>query len=163
MTVIRGDAARSLMARTQPRQRQQRHTYGVSSWSQSIDVAGPEQAGAALGRGGAILRQRLSGTSLSRRLDDVVSVMTELVEDALAASGKTILRLSWTSSDGVLVEVSRAAPAGAALEAAAVIRQRHAASGTAMAAVDRLADGRGVRPEAAGTCVWARLTSRSTW
>ena len=114
MTVVRGDAARSLMARTRSARRQQRPSHGASRWSQSFDIGERDEVAASVGRAAALLRQRLAGTSLAPQRDDVVIVMTELVNDVLAASGTATLRLTWTSSDGVLVEVSGTAPADGA-------------------------------------------------
>ena len=104
MTVVRGDAARLLMARTRSARRQEKASDCVSSWSQSADVAGAEQAGPP--SAAALLRPRPTGTPSAQRYDDVMTVMTGLVDDALAASGNASLRLSWTSSDGVLVVVT---------------------------------------------------------
>ena len=106
MTVVRGDAARSLMARTRSARRQDRPSGGVAGWSQGMDDAGADQAGAGTPSAAAPSRQHLSGAPSAQRYDDVVTVMTELVDDALAASGNATLRLSWTSSDGVLVVVT---------------------------------------------------------
>jgi len=164
MTVVRGDAARLLMARTRSARRQERPSSRVSSWSQTFDIAGADQAGASMGRAAALLRQQLLGTSLAQRHDDVVIVMTELVNEALAASGYATLRLSWTSSDGVLVEVSDTAPAAALVAAAAgQAHGPHRPSRSGSTVVDQLADSWGLRPQSAGTCVWARLTAQPTW
>ena len=106
MTVVRGDAARLLMARTRSARRQERPSDCGSNWSQSADVAGAEQAGASPPSAAALLRPRPTGTPSAQRYDDVMTVMTGLVDDALAASGNASVRLSWTSSDGVLVVVT---------------------------------------------------------
>lgn len=103
MTVVRGDAARLLMARTRSARRQEKPSDGVSSWSQGTDGAGAEQAGASTPSAAGLLRPRLTSTPSAQRYDDVMTVMTGLVDEALAASGNASLRLSWTSSDGVLV------------------------------------------------------------
>lgn len=49
MTVIRGDAARSLVARTGSVRRRQRRPDGISHWSHSIDKGRANDAGAVLG------------------------------------------------------------------------------------------------------------------
>ena len=106
MTVVRGDAARSLMARTRSARRQEQPSEDAPSWSQGVDVARAEQAGTSPPSDAAPRRPRLTDAPSAQRYDDVMTVMTGLVTDALAASGDATLRLSWTSSDGVQVVVT---------------------------------------------------------
>lgn len=160
MTVVRGDAARSLMARTRAVTRQQRPSDVVSSWSHSIDIGGTDEVEANLGGLGALLRQRLIGTSLEQRNEDIVLVMTALVGNALSAPGPVTLRVSWTPLHGLLVEATDRAPAAAALLAAAGNDAQHLRALDCSSTVEQLTDAWGLRPQSTGTCVWARMTGR---
>lgn len=162
MTVVRGDAARALMARTRPDRRQQMHSYAASSWSQRMTIDGPDLLQAGVGWAERLLRQRLIGTSLAQRHDDVVVVMTELLHRAFATSQQATLNLSCAPADHVLLEVTAGTLATnpAAHEAAGHRDVPQMRPLTATAVMNQRTDAWGVRAQPAGTCTWARFGRR---
>ncbi|MBK5305401.1 MAG: ATP-binding protein [Frankiaceae bacterium] len=160
MTVIRGEAARSLVARSHGRQVQRAQQRAGTAWAKSIVLA-PSTGVADEGprRARAFTRGQLASTSLAGRSDDAALIVTELVRNAQAAASSVRLRLCAFPPGLLLIEVFDDAPSTASLRVAAATasNRRDPSSLAGLDVVQHLADCWGVREEQAGKCVWARL------
>ncbi len=159
MTVIRGDAARALVARS----RHVQHDAGRRSAARTgtTDLTSGDGVGAAVEHAERFVRGLLAGTDQARRADKAAVVAAELVANALDAAPAATLRVQATDSGTLLIEVWDAAPADRRLLAAAtsprptVDPTSH--PGRGLDVVGLLAPRWGVRHDTAGTCVWALL------
>ena len=159
MTVVRGDAARSLMARTRAAQRHQVHRPGQGEWARSTGIT-HESSDDGTARACGLLRDQLAGTAMADRQDDAVVVISELVANALSVARSVWLRLHLVETSHLLVEVMDDADSNPQL-CGALARLGAGPvptpSGGGLDVVRVLASDWGIRPDPMGKCVWARL------
>lgn len=168
MTVLRGDAARRLMARARARHVEHPSGRPDQIWTASTAVEdGPDST--SLVRG--FVRDQLRRYDMGDRSADSTLVVSELVANAIAhGRAPVVLSLSRLRHGTLSVEVSDAAPPTPMLQAA-LDRHRaegvhhsqarpalvEAESGRGLEIVGLLSSSWGVREDADGKSVWALL------
>lgn len=170
MTVIRGTAARRLMARTRVPHVEHARSGPVLAWT-----AGPVVV--ADRRGSQVrffVRDQLDLHTMSDRYDDTMLVVSELVTNAFVhGRPPVLLSLSHLGHGRLSVEVTDAALPSRALEAASeahratwpVLRggaREQADSGRGLEIVGLLVSSWGVHGHASGKCVRALLEQDAT-
>lgn len=165
MTVIRGDAARRLMARSRATAHDPGPRPAAQPWTASM--ISPSGLGAARTTA-AFVGNELTAHGLRDRLPDATAVVTELVENAIRHGRGTARTSIRVAVDGrITLEVTDQAPVTPALRAAANRGELQEGGGTAgssasppgtgLKLVALLARAWGIREDPAGKAVWAQL------
>ena len=164
MSVIRGDAARRLIAQTRTTHRQQPPAPREPAWSATLSI--PWEHGVTEAAG-TFVADELARHDLTDRIDDATLVIHELVTNARVNSRGTIIVTVRLSAEGLIVEVfddgavrprlKDATRLGSVTGPGTVQRGHPARPGAGLKIVSLLSRNWGINEQEAGKTVWALL------
>ena len=165
MTVVRGDAARRLMARHRAAASHPRPVAPQNPWSATWPTAYGHEATQAASE---FVVRELNDHGLNERVPDATAVVQELLDNAVQhGRGRMKTTISLTTDGRITLEVSDEGPITPALQAAtkrgnigrakATRRATPGQPGTGLKLVALLSQAWGVRDSDVGKTVWAQL------